>query len=179
MQEPAMTLTPAQALVVARPVLRGLTLLNALYALGISVLLASSFIRSDWPWVPLGFDLHAASSALPLGLRAIMVLGLAGAAIVHMILRRLRMIVDTVQDGDPFITDNARRLQAIAWGVLAIEALRLLVAALARAVSTEAQPIHMGGGFSFAPWLAVLLLFVLSGVFAQGARMREDLEGTV
>ena len=32
---------------------------------------------------------------------------------------------------------------------------------------------------TFAPWLAVLLLFVLSGVFAQGARMRADLEGTV
>ena len=27
--------------------------------------------------------------------------------------------------------------------------------------------------------VAVLLLFVLSGVFAQGARMRADLEGTV
>jgi len=33
--------------------------------------------------------------------------------------------------------------------------------------------------FSFAPWLAVLLLFVLAGVFAHGARMRADLEGTV
>jgi len=34
-------------------------------------------------------------------------------------------------------------------------------------------------GFSFAPWLAVLLLFVLARVFAEGARMRADLEGTV
>jgi hypothetical protein len=34
-------------------------------------------------------------------------------------------------------------------------------------------------GFSIASWFAVLLLFVLSGVFAQGARMRADLEGTV
>jgi hypothetical protein len=33
--------------------------------------------------------------------------------------------------------------------------------------------------FSIAPWLAVLLLFVLAGVFSHGARMREDLEGTV
>ena len=30
-----------------------------------------------------------------------------------------------------------------------------------------------------APWLAVLMLFVLSGVFAHGARLRTDLEGTV
>ena len=33
--------------------------------------------------------------------------------------------------------------------------------------------------FSFAPWLAVLLLFVLADVFARGARMRDDLAGTV
>jgi hypothetical protein len=33
--------------------------------------------------------------------------------------------------------------------------------------------------FSFTPWLSVLLLFVLAGVFAHGARMRADLEGTV
>jgi len=39
--------------------------------------------------------------------------------------------------------------------------------------------VDMGDGFSFTPWLAVLLLFVLAGVFAQGARMRTDLEGTV
>ena len=51
----------------------------------------------------------------------------------------------------------------------------LLVGAIATAVW---EPGRLGG-FSFAPWLAVLLLFVLSGVFAQGARMRADLEGTV
>ena len=53
--------------------------------------------------------------------------------------------------------------------------LRLLVSAVASAVW---EPGRLGG-FAFAPWLAVLLLFVLSGVFAQGARMRADLEGTV
>ena len=33
--------------------------------------------------------------------------------------------------------------------------------------------------FSVAPWLAVLLLFVLARVFAEGTRMRSDLDGTV
>jgi len=174
-----MTHLPSQALALARPVIKGLTVLNLVYAAGIAVLLASSFVRPDWPWVPLGFDMRGAHPALSFGLRAIMVLGLAGAAIVHTILQRLRTIVDTVRDGDPFIAGNARRLQAIAWSVLAIEALRLMVAAIAHAASTAAQPLHMGGGFSFAPWLSVLLLFVLAGVFAQGARMRDDLEGTV
>ena len=112
---------------------------------------------------------------VPYGLRAIIVLGLAGAAIVHMILRRLLAIVDTVRDGDPFIVGNATHLDAIAWSVLALEVLRLMVGAIATAVW---EPGRLGG-FTFAPWLAVLLLFVLSGVFAHGARMRTDLEGTV
>jgi len=109
------------------------------------------------------------------GLRAIVVVGIAGAAIVHTILRRLLAIVGTVKVGDPFILDNARRLEAIAWRVLALEGLRLIVAAIA-ALVWEAGRI---APFSFAPWLAVLLLFVLAGVFAHGARLRADLEGTV
>jgi hypothetical protein len=59
--------------------------------------------------------------------------------------------------------------------VLAIELLRLAIVAIASAVW---EPGHMGGS-SFTPWLSVLLLFVLAGVFAHGARMRADLEGTV
>ncbi len=174
-----MNRTSAKALAVARPIITGLTVLNILYAAVITVLLASSVLRADWPWVPLGFDIKTAHPALPFALRTIMVIGLAAAAVVHVILRRLRAIVDTVRGGNPFIADNARRLQAIAWCVLAIEGLRLMVAAIARAVSTPTQPIPMRDGFSFAPWLAVLLLFVLAGVFAQGARMRDELEGTV
>ncbi len=169
-----MNAAASNALAIARPVLKGLTLLNLLYAAGITALLASSFIAAGWPQRPLGIDLVAHPLAAT-GLRGIMVIGLAGAAIVHMILRRLRAIVDTVRDGDPFIERNARHLQAIAWSVLGLEVMRLAVGAIASAVW---EPGRLGG-FSFAPWLAVLLLFVLSGVFAQGARMRADLEGTV
>jgi FtsH-binding integral membrane protein len=85
----------------------------------------------------------------------------------------------TLRVGDPFIVENARRLQAIAWSVLAGEGLRLVVVAIAAAVTTPSHPVNLGVRFSFAPWLAVLMLFVLAGVFAHGARMREDLAGTV
>lgn len=44
---------------------------------------------------------------------------------------------------------------------------------------TVQVPIDIDWTFSFTPWIAVLLLFVLARVFAHGARMREDLEGTV
>jgi len=170
-----MTRTSTQALAVARPVIRFLRVLNILYALVIAALLVFSLAMDGWPERALGFDLVNAHPWVGHGLRAIVVVGLIGAAIVHTILRRLLAIVDTVRVGDPFILENARRLEAIAWSVLALEGLRLVVAAIA-AVVWEPGRID---AFSFAPWLAVLLLFVLAGVFAHGARMRADLEGTV
>lgn len=170
-----MTRTSAQALTVARPVIQILIVLNLLYALVIAGLLAWSFFIDGWPQRPLGFDMVNAHPWVGNGLRAIVVVGVVGAAIVHTILRRLLAIVDTVRVGDPFILENTRRLEAIAWSVLALEGLRLVVAAIA-AVVWEPGRID---AFSFAPWLAVLLLFVLAGVFAHGARMRADLEGTV
>jgi Protein of unknown function (DUF2975) len=170
-----MTRTSARALAVARPVIQLLTVLNVGYALVISGLLVWSFFIQGWPQRPLGFDMVNAHPWVGNGLRAIVVIGVIGALIVHTILRRLLAIIDTVRDGDPFIHDNARRLDAIAWRVAALEVLRLAVASIA-AVVWEAGRI---AAFSFAPWLAVLLLFVLAGVFAHGARMRADLEGTV
>lgn len=170
-----MTRTSTQALAVARPVIRSLIVLNIVYAIVIAGLLVSSFFIEDWPHRPLGFDMVNAHPLVGHGLRAVVVIGLVGAAIVHTILRRLLVIVDTVRVGDPFILDNARRLDEIAWRVLALEGLRLIVAAIASVVW---EPGRIDA-FSFAPWLAVLLLFVLAGVFAHGARMRADLEGTV
>jgi hypothetical protein len=46
-------------------------------------------------------------------------------------------------------------------------------------LSTPAHPVNLDAGFSINGWLAVLLTFVLARVFAEGALMREDLEGTV
>ena len=56
---------------------------------------------------------------------------------------------------------------------------RVGIGAIAKGVSTPAHPVHLDAGFSINGWLAVLLTFLLARVFAQGARMREDLEGTV
>ncbi|WP_052107833.1 DUF2975 domain-containing protein [Aerolutibacter daejeonensis] len=170
-----MTRTSAQALAVARPVIQGLTVLNLLYGGGIALLLVSTFFMNGWPERALGFDLVKMHPQAPNGLRAIVVIGIVGAVIVHTILRRLLAIVDTVRDGDPFILENARRLEAIAWSVLGLEVLRMVVATIA---ATVWEPGRIDG-FSIASWFAVLLLFVLAGVFAQGARMRADLEGTV
>ncbi|MEO6688872.1 MAG: DUF2975 domain-containing protein, partial [Dokdonella sp.] len=145
-----------------------------LYAAGLAALLTWSFFIEGWPQRPLG-DFASMHPQLGNGLRAIIVIGFVGALIVHTILQRLLAMIDTVRDGDPFILQNAQRLNAIAWSLLALEVLRMMVTTIASAVWESGRL----GGFSFTPWMAVLLLFVLSGVFAQGARMRADLEGTV
>jgi hypothetical protein len=152
-----------------------------LYALSIAVLLVASFVFRERLLGPMGLDIGSnGEHAMTLyGLRTIAALGVVGAGLVHLILRRLLAVVATVRSGDPFILDNARRIEGIAWCVLAIEGLRLAVHAIARMTYTLDEPLRMGTAFSFAPWLAVLLLFVLAGVFAHGARMRADLEGTV
>lgn len=170
-----MTRSTSRALTIARPAIQILTVLNIAYAVILAALLCWSFFIQGWPGRPLGFDMVHAHPLVGNGIRVIVVVGLVGAAIVHTILRRLLAIVDTVRVGDPFILDNAQRLEAIAWRVLALEGLRLIVAGIAAVVWEPGRV----GAFSFAPWLAVLLLFVLAGVFAQGARMRADLEGTV
>jgi hypothetical protein len=115
---------------------------------------------------------------LIMGLRAVAVLGLAGIPLHYSVLRLLAIVL-TVRAGDPFVTANAQRLQAIAWVLLALQLLSLLIGAIVRIVSTPAHPLHINAGFSINGWLAVLLTFRLAGGFAQGARMRQDLEGTV
>jgi hypothetical protein len=169
-----MNSTSTRALAVARPVIQLLTVLNIVYGVCITLLLVFSFFIKGWPQTPLG-DFASMHPQLPNGLRAIVVIGVIGAVIAHTILRRLLAIVDTVRSGDPFILENARRLTAIAWSVMALEILRMIVAAIASVV-WEAGRID---GFSIPSWFAVLMLFVLAGVFSQGARMRADLEGTV
>jgi hypothetical protein len=114
-----------------------------------------------------------------MGLRAIAVLGLATIPLNHVVLKRLQAIVETVRTGDPFVAANADRLRAIAWVLLTLQLLSLVIAAIAKAVSTPAHPLDLDAGFSINGWLAVLLTFLLARVFAAGTLMREDLEGTV
>ena len=106
-------------------------------------------------------------------------LGIPVILLDYVVLKRLLAIVETVRTGDPFVAANAYRLQAIAWALLALQLLSVVIGAIAKAVSTPAHPVHLDAGFSINGWLAVLLTFLLARVFAEGALMREDLEGTV
>jgi hypothetical protein len=170
---------PQGALGMSRTVLRIVSKLNLLMGAGILTLLVASLVAPPLVMEALGVDPIDAASTFPLGMRLIMVFGIAAVGITHTVLARLLTIVDTVTVGDPFILENATRLQKIAWAVLSLEILHLVIVALAAGISTPRTPLDIKWEFSVTRWLAVLLLFVLSRVFETGARMREELEGTV
>ena len=160
-------------------VLRLLTKLNLLIGAHIVALLVASLVAEPWVMRALGVPPTSFNSRLFIGMRLIMVIGICSIPFVHFVLTRLLMFVETVRTGNPFAAANAHRFQMIAWALLALGALNLVVRAVAASVSSPAVPLHVGEGYSFALWLVVLLLFVLARAFEDGARMREELEGTV
>ena len=166
------------ALPIAHVVLRVLVVLNWLSGAAIAALLVATPTRR---WIMSAFHLSPSPEAdrLIMGLRAIAALGLVAIPLHYIVLKRLLAIVETVRAGDPFVAANAFRLQAIAWTLLALQLLSLVIGAIAKGVSTPAHPLHLHAGFSISGWLAVLLTFLLARVFAEGALMRDDLEGTV
>jgi len=174
-----MTKSYPDTLKLSRRVLRVLIKMNLLMGALILALLIASLIAESWVMRALGARPAPGNSMLFMGMRLIMVIGICSVPIVHLILSRLLTIVETVSVGNPFVVANAVRLKTIAWAILGLELMHFTVGAIAAGVSTAAAPLNISSGFSLTRWLTVLLLFVLARVFEQGARMREDLEGTV
>jgi len=166
------------ALPIAYVMLRILIVMNWLMVVAILALL---IVSPNEQWIMRAFKLSPSpdTERLIMGLRAIAALGVVAFLPNYVVLKRLLAIVETVRAGDPFVAGNASRLQAIAWALLTLQLLSLVIGAIAKAVSTPAHPLKLDAGFSTNGWLAVLLTFVLARVFAEGARMREDLDGTV
>jgi DUF2975 family protein len=167
------------ALTASRIALRILILLNWLYAAAILVALVGSFTAEKPVMTLFGVPPSAETEPLIQGMRAMAVLGLITIPLHYVILRRLLDVVESVRLGATFVAENASRLQKIAWALLGLQLVSIVIGEIAEGVSTPKNPLHVDAGFSTAGWLAVLLLFVLARVFAEGARMREELEGTV
>ena len=159
--------------------LRVLIVLNWIFGALILALLAISFQAEAWTWQALGVGAVAGHEGIVAGMRAIMVIGIVGIPIAHVVFSRLLTIVESVRTGEPFTVDNAGRLRTIAWALLGLELLHICVVAIASAVSTKEVPLRINGNFDLTGWLAILLLFVLAQVFLEGTHIREDLEGTV
>src|SRR5687767_4443178 len=94
---------PSAALPIAHFTLRVLVVINWIAGAAILALLAVSPNRR---WIMQAFKLEPGRDAeiLITGLRAIAVLGLGAITINYVILTRLREMVETVRDGDPFVS---------------------------------------------------------------------------
>ena len=166
------------ALPIAYVVLRLLVVFNWLVGLAILALL---LVMPNEQWIMSAFQMTPSpeASRVIMGLRVVAMLGLVTIPINYLILRRLLAMIGTVRAGDPFVAANAKRLQQIAWALLALQLLGGLIWAVGEAVSTPAHPVDLDAGFSINGWVAVLLTFILARVFAEGTLMREELEGTI
>jgi hypothetical protein len=93
--------------------------------------------------------------------------------------RSLREIVASVGGGDALIIANANRLRAMAWALAGYAVLSALTALVIGTVyGTDGFDIDNVESL-LKMGIAVSILLILSRVFDQGARMREELEGTV
>ena len=97
---------------------------------------------------------------------------------------KLRAIVATVGEGDPFAPENADRLNLMAWLTLLGQAFMIPIAGLGLLAAKWAEPMEnsdvtIDAGFDIEGILLAIILFILARVFKHGAAMREDLEGTV
>lgn len=164
----------------AERVVKALIVLNVVYGSAVLLLLVASVAESRFVFVSLAGSASAKTmiAGIPL-MRLLMVVGLAAVPITNLVLVRLRDMLTTVRHGDPFTIENARRLQAIAFGVLGLEVLRLIAGMIVTNTLLDDLGVRIRSGFSLTPWLAVLLLFVLARVFEYGAELRADLDGTV
>lgn len=174
-----MSRSTSAALPIAYVVMRILIVLNWIY--GAAVLGLVVFANSYPAWFMKAIDVPAGLDPKPImiGLTAIATLGVLAVPLNHLILTQLLRMVETVSRGDPFIRANAYRLNAIAWALLGLQILSMVIGGISKAIASKEFPLHLDAGFSASGWLAVLLTFVLARVFAEGALMREDLEGTV
>ena len=124
-----------------------------------------------------GMELTARDAATALSV--LIVAGLILLALAFQFLRKLVAIIDSVQDGSPFIPENAARLRAMGWIALAFQGMSLLAVPaeiwLARIVPRMPVQIH----FTLFGVLVALLLFVLARVFDRGIALERDVEGTV
>lgn len=95
---------------------------------------------------------------------------------------KLLEVVKSVDQGDPFHPDNARRLAHMGWLSLGAWAVTIPLGAMAMWLSQyadEAGDVQVELDGSIDGLILALILFILARVFRHGAAMREDLEGTV
>lgn len=165
-------------------VVRLLIWVSMALGLVIAIVLALSVPAMPLWWEPVHEGLlQRASGPLPENLQYMIAGSLAfaagAAALGFYFFRQLLRIVDTIGEGDPFIPDNAARLQRMGWAAVALQLLAFPASGVTGWIGHVTRIGYIDGRFSLGGILLALILFVLARVFREGNRMREDLEGTV
>jgi hypothetical protein len=119
------------------------------------------------------------TSNLLTNLLSIFALGILVLGLIWTMMRKLLAIIDSVEDGNPFIIANAARLRAIGWLMVGVQIIGLPLATAAGNVADLFGENDVGFDLPLNGILAILLVFILAGIFERGAEMREELEGTV
>ena len=150
--------------------------------LGMGMIFGAAAVLFAWQLFVKTFDMHhfvIADSATRLNLLGVFLIGTGIAVAVLAILNRLRLIIITVRHGDPFVPVNVQRLQAIGWFMVLIQIACIPFLYLSHATLSPASEQHLFTVHSLNGLLAILLVFVLAGIFEKASAMRTDLEGTV
>jgi hypothetical protein len=150
--------------------------------LGIGMIVGTGFTIFGWNLLVDAFGKHhiaIVGGASRLELLGVFAIGAGITTAVFAALDRLRMIIITVRHGDPFVLQNARRLRAIGWVMALVQLACIPFLSLSRATLNPHAHQHLLTLGSLNGLFALLLVFVLAGIFEQAASMRADLEGTV
>jgi uncharacterized membrane protein YidH (DUF202 family) len=150
--------------------------------LTIGMIVGAGVVLFGWHLFVEAFGKHhsaIANSASRLELLGVFLIGAGITVAVFAALNRLRLIIITVRYGDPFVPVNAQRLRAIGWIMLLIQVAGIPFLDLSHATLSPHPQQHLLTVHSLNGLLAILLVFVLAGIFEQASAMRTDLEGTV
>ena len=125
------------------------------------------------------FAAHGVPPASIWAVMAVQLLAVLAAVLGFYYFRHIHRIIDTVSEGDPFVPANAQRLNAMGWIAVAGQLMAIPFNIVGRWMGTVASSFQVDFGLSIGGILLILILFILARVFREGARMREELEGTV
>ena len=163
----------------ARIAVSAVWIANRIFFVGVVLGLLCSWIFAALfaQWVSRSIPQSGLASVMT-GMRFELVLGIAMSVVTDRLLVALAAIVASAGAGNPFVAANVRRLRYMGWCLLILQLFAIpgyLIGTCFPAMGSAAPSpdVSVGG------WISVLMIFVLSRVFATGAAMRDDLEGTV
>ncbi len=161
----------------------------------VMIVMAVAWIALVFGFVILGLGILAHTSGgelkLPFGTATAEGMSLGGflvalAALVAMvpgvifICDQMRRVLRTLTAGEPFVPENAGRLNRIAITVAIMELARYAIIAMSLTLLHDDPDFTQPRlSINLAAWVAVAVLFVLSQVFSEGARLREEEKMTI